>query len=183
MPAVRVAVVAGAGLSALLCELHEDGGRRGPPVMVDDLSAAVADYESAGPVRWVWASTASLYPELLRAGQRVTRCHDVELIERLLLSTDGQASEGVAALAPERMDSVTAQGMLFDPAEVTAPEPSAAMDALVTAHADQLRRISADEHPARFAMLAAAESAGGLVAAEMRLAGLPWRADVHNAML
>jgi DNA polymerase-1 len=131
----------------------------------------------------VWASTASLYPELLRAGQRVTRCHDVELIERLLVSTDGQASEGIAGLAPGRMDSVTAQGMLFDPAEVTAPEPSAAMDALVTAHADQLRRISADEHPARFAMLAAAESAGGLVAAEMRLAGLPWRADVHNAML
>jgi DNA polymerase-1 len=143
----------------------------------------VADYEGAGPVRWVWAATASLYPELLRAGQQVTRCHDVDLVERLLLSKDGQASDGVAALAPERMDSVIASGMLFDPAEVTAPEPSAAMDALVTAHADQLRRISADEHPARFAMLAAAESAGGLVAAEMRLAGLPWRADVHNSML
>ena len=66
---------------------------------------------------------------------------------------------------------------------MTAPEPSAVLDALITAHADQLRRISADEHPGRLAMLAAAESAGGLVAAEMRLAGLPWRADVHNAML
>ena len=83
--------------------------------MADDLIAAVADYESAGAVRWVWASTASLYPGLLRAGQRVTRCHDVELIERVLVSQDGQASEGVAALGPARMDSDIAQGMLFRP--------------------------------------------------------------------
>ena len=50
-------------------------------------------------------------------------------------------------------------------------------------HADQLRRIAADEHPGRFALLAAAESAGGLVAAEMGFHGLPWRADVHDALL
>src|SRR6185295_18794106 len=32
-------------------------------------------------------------------------------------------------------------------------------------------------------LLAAAESAGGLIAAEMSHDGLPWRADVHDALL
>ena len=53
----------------------------------------------------------------------------------------------------------------------------------MAAHADQLRRMAADEHPARFGMLVAAESAGGLLAAEMSFAGLPWRADVHDSLL
>jgi DNA polymerase family A len=53
----------------------------------------------------------------------------------------------------------------------------------VTAHTDQLRRIAADPHPGRFGLLAAAESAGGLVAAEMQARGLPWRADVHDELL
>ena len=50
-------------------------------------------------------------------------------------------------------------------------------------HAAQVRRIAADPHPGRFGLLAAAESASGLVAAEMSLAGLPWRADVHDSLL
>ena len=50
-------------------------------------------------------------------------------------------------------------------------------------HADQLRRIAADEHPGRFALLTAAESAAGLVAAEMGFYGLPWRTDVHSELL
>ncbi|NEB79178.1 bifunctional 3'-5' exonuclease/DNA polymerase, partial [Streptomyces sp. SID14478] len=37
--------------------------------------------------------------------------------------------------------------------------------------------------PERMRLLTASESAGMLVAAEMRLAGLPWRADVHRAVL
>src|SRR5260370_10313447 len=49
--------------------------------------------------------------------------------------------------------------------------------------ARQLRRIGAEEWPARFGMVVAAESAGGLVAAEMSFAGVPWRADVHDTLL
>src|SRR5262249_498960 len=56
-------------------------------------------------------------------------------------------------------------------------------DALVAVQAGQLRRIAADDHPGRFALLTAAESAAGLVAAEMGHYGLPWRADVHAALL
>ena len=39
----------------------------------------------------------------------------------------------------------------------------------------QLARIAAVEHPGRFGLLIAADSAGGLIAAEMTAAGLPWR--------
>ena len=53
----------------------------------------------------------------------------------------------------------------------------------MAAHAGQLRRIAADPHPGRFGLLAAVESAGGLVAAEMQARGVPWRADVHDALL
>ncbi len=57
------------------------------------------------------------------------------------------------------------------------------LGALIAAHASQLSRIAADERPDRFGMLAAAESAGGLIAAEMSFAGLPWRAGVHDSLL
>ena len=75
------------------------------------------------------------------------------------------------------------QDALFDPADPDFPEPAAALEAVLAVHADQLRRIAADEHPGRFALLAAAESAGGLLAAEMGFDGLPWRPDVHNDLL
>jgi DNA polymerase family A len=73
--------------------------------------------------------------------------------------------------------------VLFEPADPAFPGPRQALDALIAVHADQARRIGADEHPGRFALLAAAESAAGLVAAEMGQDGLPWRADVHAALL
>ena len=188
---MRVAVVAGTGGSALLCELAADGSPRCGPVSAKDLSVAVAGYEQSGPVRWVWASGARLYPSLLRAGVRVARCHDVELTERLLASRDGpESGPGAPALAglvtvgqAEAGGAAQAQGALFDASASTGPAPAEALDALIAAHASQLSRIEADEQPARFGMLAAAESAAGLVAAEMSFAGLPWRADVHDSLL
>jgi DNA polymerase I len=74
------------------------------------------------------------------------------------------------------------QGALFEDT-ASVPDARAALDALIAAHAGQLRRMAADEHPSRFAALVAAESAGELAAAEMAFAGLPWRADVHDELL
>ena len=82
-----------------------------------------------------------------------------------------------------RRSALSGQAVLFEPADPCLPDPHAALEALIAVHADQVRRIAADEHPARFALLTAAESAGGLVAAEMGFYGLPWRADVHAALL
>ena len=62
-------------------------------------------------------------------------------------------------------------------------EAARVMADLIAVHASQLTRIAADPLGSRFGLLAAAESAGGLAAAEMTAAGLPWRADVHDELL
>jgi hypothetical protein len=194
----------------LLCELSADGSRPGPSVTATDLCRAVADYERSGDgsVRWVWPSGADLYPALLRAGVRVGRCHDVTLAERLLLGRDGRSDEPVSLAAADarlRGAPVPAgpavlgggqegalggwpsgrhrQDALFEAGGTQTADPGATLDALIAVHADQLRRIAADEYPARFGALVAAESAGELVAAEMSFAGMPWRPDVHDEVL
>jgi hypothetical protein len=197
---VRVAAAVGPGNTGLLCELGEDGSERGGCVKADDFGAAVTAFERSGDVRWVWAATDAVYPALLRAGVRVRRCHDVALTEALLLGRDGRPGEAASLAAAfarlrgmpappaqvpaaERVGSVGQQATLFEPADPGIPDVRAQLDAVIAVHADQLRRINRDEHAARFGLLVAAESAGGLIAAEMRAAGMPWRADVHDTLL
>jgi DNA polymerase family A len=189
---VRVAVAAGPGRTALLTELADDGTSQGAGVLLNDLPDAVAGYARDGQVRWVWADTAQTYPALLRAGVRVDRCHDVRLVGALLAGRDGGPgaadsgaggpAAGRPALGPGRL-AAGQQAALFGPAEPGFAEAGAALDRLVAVHAEQLRRIAADPHPGRFGLLAAVESAGGLVAVEMQARGVPWRADVHDALL
>jgi DNA polymerase family A len=185
---VRVAAVAGPGASGLLCSLGDDGTPAGPAEPVPDLAAAVAAREAADDIRWVWRSGRLLYGRLLRSGVRVRRCHDVELVGALLRARDGQpgspAPGSAGALAPgEALAADTGAATLPFDADDTGEPDHAELATLVTAHADQLAGIRADRDPARFALLAAAESAGGLAAAEMSAAGLPWRADVHDRLL
>ena len=47
----------------------------------------------------------------------------------------------------------------------------------------QLEAVRTSAAPGRLRLLLAAESAGALIAAEMQFAGLPWRTDVHDALL
>jgi DNA polymerase-1 len=194
---VRVAVTAGPGRTVLLQELAEDGSGYAAPTLVNDFPAAVADYERTGNVRWVWADTSMSYPSLLRAGVRVDRCHDVALTGALLLardreparaiSVDGQrpvvAQRAVAGRRGGPGPGEARQATLFGPAEPGIDEAHEVLGALVVAHADQVRQIAGDAHPARFGLLAAVESAGGLAAAEMSARGMPWRSDVHDALL
>ena len=180
-----------------LAPVTADGEAAGPVRRVDDLAAAVADHEAARAVRWLWASTAAVYPPLLRAGVRVARCHDLELTEALLLGWAGQwgAPRSVAAVLarrsgapappdppppPAQPPGATVPDTLFDP---TPPAPPVSVPDLVTAYRDQCARIAATGAPGRFRLLVAAESAGALTAAEMSHHGLPWRADVHDAIL
>jgi hypothetical protein len=196
-------VVPGPAGSGVLSQLGADGAAVGVPTAVPDLVSAVAERERAGHTRWVWPAATLLYPDLLRAGIRVSRCHDVQLTEGLLLGRDGGAPQSASLTAaaarlagrqvpPAPPGQPAARGgsqqLLFDPgdagqadaAEAAAP---AVLADLISVHASQLARIGADEHPARFRLLAAAESAGGLAAAEMTAAGLPWRAEVHDELL
>ena len=179
--------------------------------MASGLPEAVAGYErsAGGDLRWVWSSGAENYPALLRAGVRIARCHDIALAERLLLGRDGRGDEPAsleaahARLRGTRPPAERAapgaqggrpgerpggrpraeQGALFEPAGTGRTDPGAVLDAVIAVHADQLQRIAADERPGKFGALVAAESAGELVAAEMTLAGMPWRADVHDQLL
>ncbi|MEU8301398.1 bifunctional 3'-5' exonuclease/DNA polymerase [Micromonospora sp. NPDC048909] len=194
---VLVAVVASeSGSGGVLQPLDAAGRPTGPPEPVADLPAAVAVRERAERPRWVWASGATSYPGLLRAGVRVDRCHDVELTEALLLGHAGRWGEPrspAAAWARLTGRSVPpdppprpaeppglGQGALFD---TPSGPPGLGIEALAQVYADQLTRIAGAEHPGRFRLLVAAESAGALIAVEMAAAGLPWRVDVHDAIL
>jgi hypothetical protein len=173
-------------------------GAAGAVVLAADLAAVVREYEQRGDVRWVWADTAELYPGLLAAGIRVERCHDVTLTERLLLSREGRAGQpAYLAAAAARLHGRPVppasrparegpQPSLFDTAETPQDDLAAAaatLADLVAVHAAQLTRMAVGPQPGRFGLLVAAESAGGLIAAEMSAAGLPWRTDVHDQLL
>ncbi|MGY0068842.1 bifunctional 3'-5' exonuclease/DNA polymerase [Streptomyces sp. QTS137] len=179
----------------------EDGGVDVAPLGPDGLPAAPVRREAdaaeavrsrPGVTRWVWRSTAEVHPRLLATGVRVERCYDVEAAETLLLGHEGrygQPRSAGAALArlrggpvppdpPQRSAGPGAQSSLFEPRGAHVP-----LADLLAVYAGQQRRTEATAHPDRMRLLLAAESAGMLVAAEMNRAGMPWRADVHRAVL
>jgi DNA polymerase family A len=170
----------------------------GRAVQVPDLAAAVREREGSGLVRWVWPATAEVYPLLLRAGVRVERSYDVALTEGLLLGREGRSGQPTyLAAAAARLRGQPVPGLpravasglqpslfdLPDKADAALAGAAVVLADLLAVDASQRERIAADEHPGRFGLLVAAESAGGLAAAEMSAAGLPWRSDVHDRLL
>ncbi|BCL22033.1 bifunctional 3'-5' exonuclease/DNA polymerase [Streptomyces tuirus] len=179
----------------------EDGGVDVAPLGPDGLPAGPVRRETdpaeavrsrPGVTRWVWRSTAEVYPRLLATGVRAERCYDIEAAETLLLGHEGRYGEprsAAAALArlrggpvpsdpPQRSAEPGSQSSLFEPQGVHLPLPD-----LLAVYAEQQRRHARAEHPDRMRLLTAAESAGMLVAAELNRTGLPWSADVHRALL
>ncbi|MFF9274751.1 bifunctional 3'-5' exonuclease/DNA polymerase [Streptomyces griseosporeus] len=173
-----------------IAPLGPDGLPAGPVRREDDLARAVRERPHVS--RWVWRSTAEVYPRLLATGVRVERCYDIEDAETLLLGHEGRYGEprsAAAALArlrgtpvppdpPQRAAEPGAQSSLFEPRGVHLP-----LADLLEVYAEQQRRHDRAEHPDRMRLLTAAESAGTLVAAELNHTGLPWRADVHREVL
>ncbi|MFD9126116.1 bifunctional 3'-5' exonuclease/DNA polymerase [Kitasatospora sp. NPDC059571] len=186
------------GPGGRLQALAEDGTPLGPPQTVPDLAAAAARIEAAEQPRWVFAAADSAYAPLLP--RRLARCHDLRLTEPLLLGHEGRWGEPrslgaawarlrrlpVPADLPEAGAADEDQAGLFAPDRLQLPPGADPLEAVVAVHADQQRRLAAVEGPAergRLRLLAAAESAGGLLAAEMAVDGLPWRSDVHDRLL
>ncbi|MCT9110705.1 bifunctional 3'-5' exonuclease/DNA polymerase [Streptomyces mirabilis] len=175
---------------AEVAPLGSDGLPAGPVRREADLFEAVRGRPDV--LRWVWRSTAEVYPRLLAAGVRVERCYDIEAAETLLLGHEGRLGEprsAAAALArlrggpvppdpPQRSAEPGSQSSLFEPRPVRVP-----LEDLLAVYADQRRRHDTTAHPERMHLLTTAESAGMLVAAEMNRTGLPWRADVHREVL
>ena len=167
----------------------------GADTAVPDLAGWIAATEAEHAPRWVLPSAEALYPDLLAAGVRLARCHDLMLTEGILLAhagTPGRPRNLAAAWArlhglPEPDDPRPAsrdeQPVLFEPEREPLPAGADPLAAAVAVYADQVRRIDETPRPDRLRLLVAAESAGALAAAEMRHHGLPWRADVHNALL
>ncbi|WP_328900876.1 MULTISPECIES: bifunctional 3'-5' exonuclease/DNA polymerase [unclassified Streptomyces] len=187
----RWALAVAEGGGARLAPLDRAGRPAGPVLTEPDLAEAVRSRPDV--TRWVWRSTAEVYPRLLAAGVRVERAYDVEATESLLLGYEGRLGEprsAAAALArlrggpvppdpPPRSAEPGSQSSLFDPPS----GPELPFDALTEVYAEQLARHDATDRPDRMRLLTAAESAGMLVAGEMNRAGLPWRADVHREVL
>ncbi|KJS56358.1 bifunctional 3'-5' exonuclease/DNA polymerase [Streptomyces rubellomurinus] len=191
------------GPGGRLQPLDDAGTPLGPPEAVPDLAAAVAAREAADRPRWVWAAADSAYAPLLpRLPDRLARCHDLRLVEPLLLAHEGRfgAPRSLGAAwsrlrglpvpddlpEPGLADADDGQDTLFAPDRLQLPPGADPLTAVVAVHAEQQRRIAAIADPAarqRFRLLAAAESAGALVAAEIAHDGLPWRTDVHDRLL
>lgn len=176
---------------------EDDGGysvpeRRG--LTEAEFVAYLTETERERRPRWVFASVEALYPMLVRAGLRLSRCHDLMLAEGLLLAHEGRGGQPkglAAALArangreppPDPPTATDVQPALFTTRGSRLPPGVGVTEAMKTVLSEHQRRIQHAEHPARLRLLIAAESASALVAAEMSEDGLPWRADVHDALL
>jgi len=183
--------------------LTDAGEADGAPtsMAVASLPAFIAEQDArGGTVRWVWDDTASWYPAVLAAGGRVARCVDLRLCHRILRGSAAVARSALATAVTGPWDQTAApvsaapsQDALFDDdmfadvADAGGPAADggggAAPDAALVEFRAQLAAVAGADDPGALRLLLAAESAGALIAAEMRFAGLPWRADVHERLL
>ncbi|GAA5198089.1 bifunctional 3'-5' exonuclease/DNA polymerase [Microbacterium jejuense] len=155
----------------------------------DALAAWVAEVEAAHAPRWVWNDAPRWHPLLLAAGVRVARCHDLRLCHAILRDSAlvaptcaiGDAVEWDAAPHAQE-DMAPALFELDGAASGRTGLPDGADDALAE-FARQREAIAGSRDPGRLRLLTAAESAGALIAAEMRAAGLPWDAAEHDRIL
>lgn len=151
-----------------------------------ELASWVRERERAH-VRWVWESTATWYPSLLAERVRVERCIDLTLCHAILRASSLTASSELA-----RFDAGGWDGSPSDPTrdgaanealfELGTDDDTARLDAVAELRL-QLTAVAGSTEPGRIRLLLAAESAGAVIAAEMRFAGLPWRSDVHDTLL
>ena len=151
----------------------------------------VADTEAAVAPRWVWSDAPAWYAALLAAGVRVARCHDLRLSHAILRGSSLVVDTGALRAATEW--DVTSGAppdagtpALFEWADDTAGAPVGAPVTVTEAleeFARQRTAIAASADPGRLRLLIAAESAGALIAEELRAAGLPWDAAAHDRIL
>jgi DNA polymerase-1 len=98
-------------------------------------------------------------------------------------AADGAASANAAAASLFDTASLFEVDSLFDAEPTTAAMSGLASLDVEAEWAAQQAAITASTDPGRLRFLCAAESAAALAAAEMHHAGLPWRSDIHDALL
>ncbi|MGO1783187.1 MAG: hypothetical protein ACTIB7_06090 [Brevibacterium aurantiacum] len=141
--------------------------------------------------RWVFSDTPKWYPQLLAAGVRIERCYDLRLTHAILMRSELVTDRGPVSGAdaweagPTSVPTAPEAEALFEVTERRSRIKEVPHD-IASALAEFARQTTALEtasDPGRLRLLLAAESAGGLVAAEMQAAGVPWDVVVHDRIL
>lgn len=174
----RVEVVVAEAVDGVRLTVLDDAGRAGErrTAPARALAAEVRELERVARPRWVWADTAATYPGLLRAGVRVERCHDLRLCRTILRRALDRPAPSELWDGGEAAEDPDAPPTLFESLPVPPEE-------VLAERLRQRQALAAAGSPGRLATLLAAESAGALVAAEMRHDGLPWSRDAHDRLL
>ncbi len=154
------------------------------------LAEWVADVERARPARWVWSDTPRWYRALLEAGVDVARCHDLRLCHAILRDT-ALISDAVALREAVQWDAAPATPSdgaaptLFELSDTgtRAAGPPEDLEEALLEFGRQRRAVDSSPHAVSLRLLLAAESGGALIAVELAVAGLPWDADAHDAIL
>ncbi|QIM15946.1 bifunctional 3'-5' exonuclease/DNA polymerase [Leucobacter insecticola] len=140
--------------------------------------------------RWVWSDTAAWLPQLLAAGVRVMRCHDLRLshaiLQRSILVPDRRAlAAAIQWEAESVVPAIATAPTLFDAETVSGGSRSVPhdLDPALEEFERQQTALAAAKDPGKLRFLLAAESAGALAAAEMEAAGVPWDAAEHDRLL
>jgi DNA polymerase-1 len=180
-------VISSAGNGVVrVTDIDSEGAEPASETMrADALAGYIAKREAERP-RWVWNSTARWYPGVLARGTTVARCVDLTLSHAIIRAselTDSGALADDGWRPAEAAQSTASEGVALFEMDEPQPGDAAGAGSDVDEHRRQLAAIASSAAPARLRLLLAAESAGSLVAAEMRFAGMPWRADVHDALL
>ena len=177
----RIALVKGATGAYIAVELDSDDVEVArTELSPTEMPVWVAEQERVDPPRWVIRSAREIYPVLLASGVLLGRSHDLVLCHAILRDTDTVARPLAPSASWVRREPVDDAPALFEVAEHSDSHDPVA-DAL-----DQYReqrRVLRDSKDGRLTLLTSAESAGGLIAEEMRAAGLPWNESVHDGIL
>lgn len=177
----RIALIAVGPREYTAVELDgEDREVERTPLGVDQLAEWVSSVEAADGPRWIIRSAGEIYATLLRDGVRLGRSHDLVLCHAILRDTASVASPLAPSATWERREPTTSAPSLFDVFEDESGDD--AVDGALEQYRAQRRVLSASAD-GRLTLLCAAESAGGLIVEEMRVAGLPWDEGVHDAIL
>lgn len=175
-----------------------------PQSQLANFVRTVETNNSQTPIRWVWADAKEIMPLLLGEGVSPERAHDLRLVQRILAvaTTAPQSTINYEPLCDLLTENHLPPAGTLPPARVAAGQDSLFDDALLaTSLAEQpeaskptaselvaelqaqLAAIESSASPRRLKLLAAAESTGALIAAEMKFFGLPWNRQIHELLL
>lgn len=154
----------------------DGAGTRHTERLVDDLAGEV---RARSEGRWVFSDASRWYPALLEAGVTIARCRDLRLCHAVLRAVPDADADLVDATAWEAPADVDAGDTLFA-SEGGVPDR---IDEVLAELERQQRAVLAADRPGALSLLLALESAGGLLAAELHAAGVPWDVDVHERLL